>query len=484
MRLVQVAVPDGKRQVVEETLTAEGIEYTITDESNTKDDTALVTFPLPTAAVESTLEALRAAGIDENTFTAVLEAETVISERYDELEERYTEDADSPDEVLTGPDRIAREELESRAKELLSSMSTYVVLTLVSAVIATAGMLLDSPATVVGSMVIAPLIGPSMAASVGTVINDRVLFERGVKMQVIGILVAIVSAAVFALMVRYLFLVPPGIDILQMSEINERATPNFLVLAIALGAGVAGILSLMTGVSTAIVGVMIAVALIPPAAAVGLGIAFGIPRLALGASVLVTVNVLSINLASLIALWFEGYRPERWLQIGEARGALLRQVAVLAVTIAVLSAFLGGATYESYVAATTEEEIREIVADEIDAAEIELHLRDLTVTRSGIIPPLETDRVIVTLTIDPDDDPPRLADRLEFRIAGLTQDDAVVEVEYVLVERRGDIGDLDSDVPPDSGEIESNSRMAGVVNESDAALNSLVESPSPMAISS
>ena len=437
MRLIQVAVPTGKRQGVEQTLSDEGIEYTVTDATTTEDGDVLVSFPLPTAAVESTLEALREVGVDESTYTVVLEAETVISARYEELEERHTAAAGSTEEGLTGADRIAREELESRATDLLSTIPTYVALTVVSAVIATAGMLLDSPATVVGSMVIAPLIGPSMAASVGTVINDRGLFKRGVKMQLMGILVAVGSAAVFALMVRYLFLVPPGIDILELSEINERATPNFLVLAIALGAGVAGILSLMTGVSTAIVGVMIAVALIPPAAAVGLGIAFGIPRLALGAGVLVTVNVLSINLASLAALWFEGYRPERWLHVGQARGALLRQVLVLAVTIAVLSAFLGGATYDSYVAATTEEDIRAVVGEEIEQADIDLQLRDLSVTRSGTIPPLETDRVVVTLAIDPDEDPLRLVDRLEARIAELTHDDVVVEVEYVLVERRG-----------------------------------------------
>jgi len=450
MRLVQVAVPARKRQVVEETLEDEGIEYIVTDEGGVEDGDALFTFPLPTAAVEETLEALRGVGIDENTCTVVLDAETVISARYEQLEERHTDEVESTDEGLAGADRIAREELESRAKDLLSNTSTYVVLTLVSAVIATAGMLLDSPATVVGSMVIAPLIGPSMAASVGTVINDRGLFQRGVKMQVLGILVAIGSAALFALMVRYLFLVPPGIDILEISEINERATPNFLVLAIALGAGVAGILSLVTGVSTALVGVMIAVALIPPAAAVGLGIAFGIPRLALGAGVLVTVNVLSINLASLVALWFEGYRPERWLQIGAARGALLRQVAVLAVTIAVLSVFLGGATYDSYVAATTEEEIRAIVDEEIDHAEVDLQVRDLTVTRSGVVPPLQTERVVVTLAVDPDDDPPPLVDRLEDRIAGLTHDGVAVEVEYVLVEQGGADAGTDESMDADT----------------------------------
>lgn len=424
-------------------LERKGVGYSVAEEAGHEECDAIVQFPLPTSAVESVLDELRSVGIDDSTYTIVLDVETVVSEEFDELLEVYSDGADDKedDEVehrgITGEERIAREEILTRANDLVTSTPTYVILTLISAVIATAGMLLDSPATVVGSMVIAPLIGPSLAASVGTVLNDRPLLHRGVKLQVLGIVVAISSAAVFALLARYLFLVPPELDILELSEINERALPNFLVLAIALGAGVAGMLSLMTGVSAALVGVMIAVALIPPAAAVGLGIAFGVPRLAIGAGVLVTVNVLSINLSSLLALWFEGYRPAKWFQIGEARGAFLKQVAALVITIALISVFLGGVTYNTYVATNVEEEIRQEVGDELELADAQLELRDITVSQSGIVPPQETDHVAVRIAIDPHDDPPRLADSLNQRIEAVTGTDVDIEVEYVLLERAG-----------------------------------------------
>jgi len=180
-------------------------------------------------------------------------------------------------------------------------------MTVISAVIATAGLLLNSPATVVGSMVIAPLIGPAMSAAVGTVVDDEEMFRRGVRMQVLGVAVAIAAATLFAFALRWLALVPPGLDPLDLAEVSERLAPNVLVLVVAIGAGLAGIISLMTGVSAALVGVMIAVAaLIPPAAAVGIGIAFQIPRLVIGAGVIVAVNVLSINLSALVTLWYEG----------------------------------------------------------------------------------------------------------------------------------------------------------------------------------
>lgn len=442
MRLVQVLIPDGKRETVLETLDERDIGYSVTAEVGSADYDAVVQFPLPRAAVESVLEDLRDVGIDDRTYVVVLDAETVISSEFDRLKEELAAEAEEEadekgiaDEGITGEVRIARSELQSRAQELVTSTRTYVLLTMVSAVIATAGMLLDSPATVVGSMVIAPLIGPSLAASVGTVLNDRSLFRRGLKLQILGILVAIVSATLFALGVQYLLLVPPEIDILAVSEISERANPNFLVLAIALGAGIAGIISLMTGVSTALVGVMIAVALIPPAAAVGLGIAFGVPRLVIGASVMVTVNVFSINLASLVTLWFEGYRPEKWFYVDVARGALVRQVAVLVVTIAILSLFLGGATYDSYVATTTEKEIRAAVHDELGHEDGDLELRALHVERTGLIPPQNTERVVVVVGVPPGEPLPQLAPRLLERIRPITNGEVQVEVEYQVVEQ-------------------------------------------------
>lgn len=65
---------------------------------------------------------------------------------------------------------------------------------------------------------------------------------------------------------------------LSLSEVRERLRPDFLSLVVALGSGVAGVYSLMSGVSSALVGVAIAVALIPPAATVGIGIAWGSPH--------------------------------------------------------------------------------------------------------------------------------------------------------------------------------------------------------------
>lgn len=422
-------IPAGKRAAVVRALDERGVDYVVTDETSGREYTAVATFPLPTAAVEPVLERLREAGIDERTYTVIVAAETVISRRFEALEDEYEEDAEH------GADRISREELQAKADDLASGLGTYVLMTVISAVIATAGLLLDSPATVVGSMVIAPLIGPAMSAAIGTVVDDETLFRRGVRMQVIGVGVAIVAATAFAFALRTLAFVPPGLDPLELAEVSERLAPNVLVLVVAIGAGIAGIVSLITGVSATLVGVMIAVALIPPAAAVGIGVAFAIPRLVLGAGVIVAVNVLSINLSALIMLWYEGYRPQRWFREEEARAAFVKRAAVLIAAIALLSVFLGGVTYESYVASTTEENIRTAVGDELAALDADAELMELDVQRSGTVPPLETERVVITVGVPPDATVEGIAETLDRRIEAVTGDDVRVEVRIMRIER-------------------------------------------------
>nr|WP_096391596.1 TIGR00341 family protein [Halopenitus persicus] len=424
-------IPAGKRAAILDALDDEGIDYVVTDETSGRKYTGVVSFPLPTAAVEPVLDRLREAGIDEETYTVIVDAETVISRRFEQLEERYAEESEHSE------DRIAKEELQAKATDLVSGTRTYVLMTVISAVIATAGLLLDSPATVVGSMVIAPLIGPAMSAAVGTVVDDDALFGRGVRLQVLGVLLAVGSAAVFAAGLRTLNLVPPGLDPLALAEVSERLAPNVLVLAVALGAGIAGVLSLMTGVSSALVGVMIAVALIPPAAAVGIGIAFGIPRLALGAGVLVLVNVLSINLAALVVLWYEGYRPDSWFREAEAKSALFKRTALLVAAIALLSVFLGGVTYDTYVASTTEQDVREAVETELELAEAQLNLIELELERTGRIPPLRTERVVITVGAEPGVTVSGLADRLDARIQPVVDGPVAVEVRVLTVDRSG-----------------------------------------------
>jgi len=424
VRLVQLSIPRGKRETAIDILEDEGIDYVVHDETSGRDIAAVVTFPLPTNALEPVLQQFRDIGLTDDTYTVVTEANTVISRQFEALKDHYEEEVDE--------DRIAREELTAKAKDLAPPLPTYAIMTAISAVIATAGLLLDSPAVVVGSMVIAPLIGPAMTANIGTVVDDNELFIRGVKLQVFGLVLAIASATVFALFVRTANVLPPVADVTSVAQIRERVAPDFLSLVVALGAGAAGVLSLTSGVSTALVGVMIAVALIPPAATVGIGIAWGQPLVSLGSGVLVLVNILSINLTVLIGLWYQGYRPEHWFREGSARSATVKRIAVLVAAILLLSAFLGGITLDSFQRVTTEEGIQERVTDAVEPPVRVLNV-EVEQTNDAIFQ--NPRRVVITVGIPPDTDPPALAGRLDAVADSAAGQDVETSVHYVTVER-------------------------------------------------
>jgi len=434
VRLVQVTVPTGKRDTVLSVLDDEEIDYVVHDETSGREYNAVVSFPLPPNAVEPVLELLRESGIERESYTVVIDTETVVSRKSEDLQERYA--------VEGGHQRIAREELHATAQDLAPSFGSFVLLTVISVVIATAGLLMDSPAVVVGSMVIAPLIGPAMATSVGTVIDDQELFVRGIRLQVFGFAVAIASATAFAFLMKSFNLVPPGLDVLTIGEVAERVSPDFLSLVVALGAGIAGALSLRSGVSASLVGVMIAVALVPPTAVIGIGIAWGLPFVVAGSSVLVLVNALSINLAALATFWYSGYRPGQWFKFDEARSATIKRIGVLVVAIVVLSGFLGGVTYGSFQGATTEQSIRDGVGTVMEQERYdELVLIEMTITfqedPSGRLLNPTPRRVIVTIGRPEGASTAGLTER----ILDETADDApgaAVQVRILEIQRAGE----------------------------------------------
>jgi uncharacterized hydrophobic protein (TIGR00341 family) len=418
-------VPTGKRETVTDVLDEEGIDYVLTDEDSGREYTAVVYFPLPTAAVEPVLDRLREVGLDRDAYTVVLEANTVVSDRFEALEERYEEGDE---------DRIAREEVRSEAAELLPGRATYLLLSTISAVVATSGLLLDAPAVVVGSMVLAPVLGPALATNVGTVIQDDELFREGVRMQLLGFATAMVAATAFAVFVRTAYLVPPGLDVTSIGQVQGRLSPDFLSLAVALGAGAAGALSLSGGVSAALVGVMIAAALVPPMATVGIGVAWGLPEVVVGAGVLVVLNALAVNLATLAVFWLKNYRPERWFDRSDARLDTLHRGAALVLALVIVSAFLVGVTLSSFQAATSDEQIRtEVEAALAEELYAEATLIGLDVHRERDIVGSQLTGVVVTVGRPAGQSYSALAGELNRRIERVVGRDVSVQLQFVEV---------------------------------------------------
>lgn len=340
MRLIHATVDPEASESLEHTLEEVSATYSQLPVEDAK-GRELWVIAVGMDEVESLLEALRENRDSEEDFAVVSEAEAILSKAYEDYQEELEEEGESRDES------ISRDELVTRAEDLSRGTTNYIIFTIISGIVATVGLLTNSAAIVVGSMVIAPLIGPAMASSVATVVNDNEMFWEGVETQAVGITVAIISACLFALLVRFTIL--PQVDLLLLDQVVERVHPGPLALIVALGAGVAGSLSLTSGVSTALVGVMIAVALIPPAATLGLGLAYWKPVVAVSSGVLVLLNLFSINLAGIGTLWFKGYRPESWFESRDAKQSALKRSIFLGGILLMLTGALAFGTYQERV---------------------------------------------------------------------------------------------------------------------------------------
>ena len=422
MRLVQVLIPKGNRSSVVDTLDEQGLDYAIFEEVGRGDFEAMVQFPVPPSGVEPVMDELVDAGVREDSYTIVLPTETVVSQRLSALVERF-------------PGlRISREELYARATDLAPANSTFFAFLVLSTVIATTGLLLDSAATIIGAMVVAPLMGPAISASVGTILDDPEMAARGVKLQVAGLIAAILIAATMGWLLQQTVLIPPALDIRSVPQVAERTSPNVLSLFLALGSGIAGSLSIMRGSGSTLVGVAIAVALVPPAAAAGLGIAFGLPGVAIAAAVLVVVNLLAINVSALALFYLAGFKPLDAGQFEGVRASVVSRVVVIGIAIVVLSLALGAVTYTTFQTESFEQRVQGELQQQFEDANVEgVELASVTVDYRPIDLLLGNPPQVDVLVAIPRDvtAPPDLAQRWDDHLTGEFDREVTVRVGFI-----------------------------------------------------
>ncbi|MFB9805176.1 DUF389 domain-containing protein [Haladaptatus pallidirubidus] len=300
MRLVHVFISEEQKEAVFKALEEGEIEYVVVSASSAATGGTLVEFPLPTDGVNDVLDSLREVGVDENSYVVVGSAETATTGTMERLQNRYASDF-SP---------LATAELRSKSRDMSYDLYSFVWLVAVSAIIAAGGLLVDSPAVIVGSMVIAPLVGPVLTTGVGVVTDDRKMISDSIQLQAVGLVVAIVTSAVFSLFLRVTGFAPAGLAVSSIELVSVRLAPTMITVAIGLGAGSAAAFALTTKGPTALVGVMIAAALLPAAATVGIALVWGALIVALGSSILLAMTLIFINVAVIATLRYLGYRPD------------------------------------------------------------------------------------------------------------------------------------------------------------------------------
>ncbi|MBN1859259.1 TIGR00341 family protein [Candidatus Bipolaricaulota bacterium] len=227
--------------------------------------------------------------------------------------------------------RVSREELLADLSDTARLSRTFVVLSILSTVVAVIGLTRSNVAIIIGAMVIAPFLGSNVALSLATTLADGSLARRALQAFVSGLLIALGVAVVAGLIMRPSPTVP---------EIASRTTAGWGDIALAVASGAAGSLAYTTAVPTALVGVMVSVALLPPWVTFGMLLGSGHWVAALGALLLTGMNVICLNLAGVLTFLLQGVRPGSWWEAKKARRmsfiALSVWIGLLTVLIVLL----------------------------------------------------------------------------------------------------------------------------------------------------
>jgi len=222
-----------------------------------------------------------------------------------------------------------RDQVFFEGAERRRRLSRYWLLLLLSTVIASAGVVSDSTATVIGAMIIAPLMVPILGVVLGVVTADRANLERCLLLLVAG------AAAVVALSWLLGHLVPYPVIAATNGQVAARVTPRLVDLVAALATGSVGSVALARpDVSDTLPGVAIAISLVPPLAVAGLTLRSGEPSQSLGALLLFATNVVAILASGIVVMAL--YRVGR---VQAAVSAFRRPVGV-AIIVLLLGAVL------------------------------------------------------------------------------------------------------------------------------------------------
>ena len=428
MRQLQVLVDDDRREAVADLFVDEGVDYVRQEAWTEGRRQWLFSAPVPSDSIGYLLGRLDEAGVDDEQYTLIGSLESAITPNDRALQTRFASDFDP----LTQP------ELRAKGTDMSSDPTSFLSMIFLSAVIAVVGLLMDSPAIVVGSMVIAPIVGPVLTATVGAVTGDRRMLLDSIWLQAAGLAVAVAGAAVFSGVVYYAGFVPQQLAVTSIELVGVRLSSGLLSVTVGLAAGAAGAFGLTTKGPTSLIGVMIAAALVPAAATTGIAIVWRDPRLAVGSLLLLVVTMVLINLGSVAVLVAMGYRPEEsgWL-LGSASRRETTALITTAVAVVLVVGTVGVGTvqqmgFDRQVTTEVDGLARQPDYRSVDPVAVRTEYSDNTLLD-------QPETVTVHFAYTGSGDPPALADELAGRISAATGEPVTVRTRFTDYNRTGSL---------------------------------------------
>lgn len=212
-------------------------------------------------------------------------------------------------------------ELFNQLRDNAKPKQTYLVLMMLSTILATFGLFSNSSPVIIGAMILAPLMSPIISLSMGVLRQDRSLIRTSLITVGIGLGVGYAFAIIITI-------ITPLMDINE--EITLRTNPNIIDLGIAVISGAAGAYAhAKEEIAKTLAGVAIAVALVPPLAVSGIGIGWLNWPIFFGAFLLLITNLTGMVLSGSLVFLLSGYSPLRLAR----KGLLISFFVVAALSI-------------------------------------------------------------------------------------------------------------------------------------------------------
>jgi uncharacterized hydrophobic protein (TIGR00271 family) len=236
---------------------------------------------------------LKDLGIDRDGAIMLELIDTAISARADHAE-RHAKGAPA--------DAVVWEDVEAKTEEQVELSAVFLLFMALAALIAMVGIYQDSPILTVGAMVVGPEFGPIAGLCVALVQRRRKLALRSGVALAVGFPLAIAATCVATLLFKGVGLADSAFDQSEHSIANVISSPDFITFFVAACAGAAGMLSLSTAKSGALIGVLISVTTIPAAANIGVTAAYGDWENFGGSAAQLAINMAAILLAGTTVL--------------------------------------------------------------------------------------------------------------------------------------------------------------------------------------
>ncbi|MBS0656353.1 MAG: TIGR00341 family protein [Verrucomicrobia bacterium] len=291
------------------------------------DEETMVRILLSVEMCEKALEVLSKQHPGKHSHVVVFPVQAILP--VEDIKEKAESEKKQAEEKP--PERIGREELYESIKDSARCTYVYLLMIALSTIVATIGLMRNNVAIIIGAMVIAPMLGPNMALALATTLGDAGLLLRAFLTSLAGYGLAIGMSVCFGFI---LFEIP------SLQAIRSHTVVGFGDMVIALASGSAAALALASGASAILIGVMVAVSLLPPLVSFGLLLGTGHLHLAFGALSLFLINLVCINLAAVMTFIFQGIHPASWYEKGKAKKSIAIAIVLWVLLLLTWMGFL------------------------------------------------------------------------------------------------------------------------------------------------